>query len=350
MLKSYLKYVAVLALLFICIQDTKAQDVHLSQYYASPMLLNPAMTGNLNGCYRFAANYKNQWASIPAPYNTVAASFDMPILRSQLGIDHAGVGLAFYNDQSGDGVLNDMMLMGSLAYHKAFDRNKRFVLSVGAQGSYNRKSIDITKLYFESQLSGSEFDPALPNNEAFQDNKFGFMDLQVGGLLAGKITRSVNLYGGLSYYHIAKPNESFLGENNVRSNRMVVHGGGEIMVSNDFSVNPNVLYMAQSTTNELTTGAAFGYHFDQGSGGGYGKTSNYDGSAFYLGAWYRWDDAVIVVAAVDYNSFKFGFSYDINTSKLQNASLNQGGIELSLMYIGCMAEGKNYPPAYCPRF
>ncbi len=335
----------------IAINDLSAQDIHLSQYYAAPMLLNPATTGQLDGCYRFAANYKNQWGSIPAPYNTVAASFDMPILRGSLGIDHAGVGLAFYNDRSGDGILNDMSVMGSVAYHKAFDRNRRFVLSLGAQGTYNYKTIDFTKLYFENQLTGDyTFDPAAPNGEPIFDNQIGFFDVQAGGLLAAKVSTGLNLYAGMSYYHLTKPNETFKEETNIRSPRLVVHGGGNIQITEDFSFNPNVLYMAQNTTSELNVGGAFGYHFDQGSGYGRAAESGYDGSAFYLGAWYRWDDAIVAVAAVDYNSFKFGFSYDINISDLRTASLSQGGIELSMMYIGCMGERRSYPPAYCPRF
>ncbi|MBS1611848.1 MAG: type IX secretion system membrane protein PorP/SprF, partial [Bacteroidetes bacterium] len=85
-----------------------AQDIHFSQYYASPLTLNPALTANINGVFRAAFNYRNQWFTIPvlnsvAPYQTYQASFDAPILRERLGNDGFGFGGAFYADKAGDG-------------------------------------------------------------------------------------------------------------------------------------------------------------------------------------------------------------------------------------------------------
>ena len=74
-----------------------AQDIHFSQYSASPLTLNPALTANINGVFRAAANYRNQWFTIPtlnstAPYQTYQFSFDAPILRERLGNDGFGFG------------------------------------------------------------------------------------------------------------------------------------------------------------------------------------------------------------------------------------------------------------------
>src|SRR5579863_8951550 len=100
-----------LACLFVAlVSGAKAQDIHFSQYYASPLSLNPALTGNVNGVFRASFNYRNQWFNIPtlnsiAPYQTYQASFDMPLLRDRLGNDGFGVGAMFYNDKAGDGAL-----------------------------------------------------------------------------------------------------------------------------------------------------------------------------------------------------------------------------------------------------
>ena len=58
-----------------------AQDIHFSQYYASPMTVNPAYTGMFNGTYRVGANYRNQWASVSVPYKTFAAYADYGLLH-----------------------------------------------------------------------------------------------------------------------------------------------------------------------------------------------------------------------------------------------------------------------------
>ena len=49
-----------------------AQDIHFSQFYMSPLNLNPALTGVMNCNTRFVGNYRNQWASVlkSNAYNT----------------------------------------------------------------------------------------------------------------------------------------------------------------------------------------------------------------------------------------------------------------------------------------
>ena len=38
-----------------------AQDIHFSQYYASPLTLNPALTGKFNGLWRVTGIYRDQF-------------------------------------------------------------------------------------------------------------------------------------------------------------------------------------------------------------------------------------------------------------------------------------------------
>ena len=62
-----------------------AQSYHLSQFYSTPLLVNPAATGNTGGPYRFAANYRSQWRNEGTPYTTFTASGDAHILKNALG-------------------------------------------------------------------------------------------------------------------------------------------------------------------------------------------------------------------------------------------------------------------------
>jgi hypothetical protein len=65
---------------------TKAQDPHFSQFFASPLTLNPAFTGKFDGLWRLAANHRDQWPSIPKAYVTSTASLDFPILKRKFPI------------------------------------------------------------------------------------------------------------------------------------------------------------------------------------------------------------------------------------------------------------------------
>ena len=58
--------------------NINAQDIHFSQFYASPLNLNPAMTGVMNCTDRLTLSYRNQWASVlkSNAFNTFTASYD----------------------------------------------------------------------------------------------------------------------------------------------------------------------------------------------------------------------------------------------------------------------------------
>ncbi len=45
-----------------------AQDIHFSEFYNTPLQLNPSYTGFFNGDYRFTAIYRDQWSTIGVPF------------------------------------------------------------------------------------------------------------------------------------------------------------------------------------------------------------------------------------------------------------------------------------------
>jgi hypothetical protein len=103
MKKIFLLAISAVVLSFT---QVKAQDIHFSQYYASPLTLNPALTGLINGDFRAVANYRGQWFSIPttsaaAPYNTYQGSFDASVFRKKLKNSGLGLGAMFYADEAG---------------------------------------------------------------------------------------------------------------------------------------------------------------------------------------------------------------------------------------------------------
>jgi len=64
------------ALLFFT--DLSAQDKHFTQFYSSPLTLNPALTGAYIGRYRLSTVYRDQWRSVvETPFRTFAAELDV---------------------------------------------------------------------------------------------------------------------------------------------------------------------------------------------------------------------------------------------------------------------------------
>ena len=61
MIETFKKFFFII--LFISPQISESQQVFYSQYYSSPLNLNPSMTG-IGEFGRLGVNYRNQWTSI----------------------------------------------------------------------------------------------------------------------------------------------------------------------------------------------------------------------------------------------------------------------------------------------
>jgi type IX secretion system PorP/SprF family membrane protein len=100
----------------------KAQDPHFSQFFSSPLTLNPALTGKFDGNFRIAGNYRDQWPAISKTFVTSTFSIDAPILTSRIQeIDALAIGVMGMNDRTANGILKSNFISASVAYHKGLD-------------------------------------------------------------------------------------------------------------------------------------------------------------------------------------------------------------------------------------
>ena len=106
-------------LLFVISSLTiSAQDIHFTQFYMSPLNLNPALTGVMNCKTRMVANYRNQWSAILTAnaYNTYSVSYDqkIPVGRE----DYFGIGGSIWGDVAGASRFGTTQGRISLSYSK----------------------------------------------------------------------------------------------------------------------------------------------------------------------------------------------------------------------------------------
>ena len=95
------KLICTLSICLTLALCASAQDPNFSQFFASPLTLNPALTGKFDGVFRVAGNYRNQWPSINNAFVTKTASADFHLIKDYLPeIDRWGVGILFMNDQN----------------------------------------------------------------------------------------------------------------------------------------------------------------------------------------------------------------------------------------------------------
>ena len=264
------KFLPVLGLLVMLAGAAKAQDVHFSQYFTSPLTLNPAMTGLLADDIRFAANYRNQWSSVSThPYVTGTASFDIACLKGKLPAgDALGLGVMMLYDKSGSGGLQNTTVGFSFAYHKAFGRDKLQHISIGAQADLVQKSIDFSKMTFEEQynLTTGQFIPGMSNGEPIKTNSISYPDFNTGLMYSGQIKEHTNAYIGASYYHLTQPVESFLNDkiSHPIHSRYSAYMGASFDLNEKTLLYANALYQSQESATEVVLGAAAGFIMNPG--------------------------------------------------------------------------------------
>jgi len=318
-----------------------AQDPNFSQFFASPVTLNPALTGKFDGVYRVAGNYRNQWPTISNAYTTATVSYDQGIMKNRISdLDQFGVGVMGFTDRAGNGVLVSNYVGLSLAYHKGLDENGYHQIGAGFQGVYANKRIDIKDLKFQDQLTPFGFTGVTSEIFNNRDLNIGYFDLNAGFIYNGTTNGYNNFYIGASMYHINRPKESFQGGNYVLNTRTTIQAGGRIPVGTY-----NYLHFAGNHSMQANAKNTM-------LGGAYSLNVNNDEdnpTNVYLGAWYRLGDAIIPYMGLEFGEFHFGASYDVNTSSLKAASNTRGGVEISLIFIRKYTD-PNMKKLNCPKF
>jgi Bacteroidetes-specific putative membrane protein len=326
-------------------KHASAQDPNFSQFFVSPLTLNPALTGKFNGDFRIAGNYRDQWPAISKAFVTTTASFDLPILRNSISeLDTWGVGVLAMTDKTANGILSTNLLSITTAYHKGIDEDGLNQIGIGFQATYNTKRLDGTKLNFEDELD--QFGGwTMPSEEPINDRQINlsYFDLSIGALFNGSTDGYNNYYLGISGYHLNKPRESFTGDVMYTLNpRVTIHGGGAIPLG-DYSrtLYLSTLFSRQSGATNVVAGGAVGFNVNQ---------DEENPTNFYAGMWTRFNnvnDALIPYLGLEFGGFRLGASYDVNISSLKTASQSRGGIEISLIYIKRPPGNKGIP---CPAF
>jgi type IX secretion system PorP/SprF family membrane protein len=175
-----------------------SQDHLYSQFFNSPLYLNPALTGQFQGDLRMNFIYRNQWTAVPGTLSYTTASIDLNI--PQFG---GGVGLLVTHSSEGTAYLNKTNIAGLYSYSVGSDD---FVLSFGIQAGVTNRSIDYGKLVFDDQI-----DPTLgiisgPLGENLPFNNKFYFDAGAGTNL---VIGDFNI--GAAFQHINQPNESLTG-------------------------------------------------------------------------------------------------------------------------------------------
>lgn len=301
-----------------------AQDPQFTQFYANPLYLNPAFAGTAR-CPRVILNYRNQWPALSGTFVTTSASYDQDV-RGIMG----GLGLLVTSDQAGKGTLNTTTVSGIYSYTQAISR--KFSIKAGFQATYFQKSLDWNKLTF-----GDMIDPRrgfiYATNDVPRGGSVGNADFCAGFLGYTDI-----FFVGVAAHHLTEPNESLIVGTSKMPMKITAHAGAAIPLgvrgkygAAKTKLSPNILYQQQAAFRQLN----LGLYVDHGP--------------IMAGVWYRSRDAFIALIGFHTDHLKFGYSYDITTSKLTTATAGSHEISLTLQF-DCKKKRRRVRTVPCPTF
>ncbi|MCL4281549.1 MAG: type IX secretion system membrane protein PorP/SprF [Flavobacteriales bacterium] len=313
-----------------------AQDPQLSQFYAAPLYLNPALTGNTHQD-RIGLNYRLQWPAIGPGYRTYAASYD----HHSPGL-HSGIGGMVMHDRSGSQGLSFTQMALSYAYEARLSRKR--AIRGGLRAAYTSRSIDQRGMLFADQV--------IRDNAAASIEPTTFVNASYFDFSAGLLYYSEQFWAGISANHLNEPQQSLYLEGDAElPMRTSVHAGYRFPVDG----RP---FRHSNTTMTLAAHYKAQGQWDQMDLGGYVEHDH-----LTFGMWYRGlpgvkayepgqpnDDAVILMLGYETAyQLQLVYSYDVTVSKL---TLKSGGAhEVSLIYEWPRS-GKNrkYRSVPCPKF
>ena len=295
------------------------QRPYYTQYIMNNYIINPAVAG-IENYWDVKASHRIQWVGLQDAPVTTYLTIHGPLKKSNYEREsattfrargenprgeaywrdytaadpHAGVGFTIINDKTGP--LNRFAAYGTYAYHVGLSPKTN--LSAGISVGMTNISLDASKLDF----GAINVDPAVGSS--------GVINRLKPDVSAGLWLYSKNYFVGLSAQQIIPQNVSF-SDNTVSltGGKLIPHlflsAGYRMQLSDDVSFLPSMLirYISPLPVG-YDVNAKFQYQ-----------------DIMWLGASYRYNDGFAAMMGVNLNhSINIGYSYDVQTSKLNTVS------------------------------
>lgn len=297
----------------------KAQEVHNSQYYETPLHLNPANAGDSYYNFRGALNIRNQWSTVSVPFTAQYMYADVRIPTRIFKKSWMGVAASFLNDIAGDGIKSTYGGV-TLAFHKIATRKNNLVISGGATVQMINKSVNYQNIKFAEQWRDNSFaGSALPSNLSGASSLF-YMDFAAGVKLSFYSSKKDRYSVGFSASHINQPSESFYELTNNMATKLTFSADAMKWVDRGrLIINP-------SCTVDMQDGKFYGI-----VGTNILKPYNLDKTkSVIFGVAYRTTEEFIPSVGMEFQNYRLMTSYDVPLT--EKTYSNRGGFEFTFTY------------------
>ena len=306
----------------------RSQDIHFSMLDLDPLLFNPAYSGFFDGMGRFGVVYRNQWASVSTPFQTLTATAEVSLMRSTRNRNGLSAGLWLTGDRAGSLDYGATTASVIASYFQALGDGSNLV-SLGVEGGIGQVGFNPNNI-------------ELPETEEDFTSTHAFYPT-LGAGVAWFCQWSETLYtkAGFSVRNINEPDVSYLETGDSRlARRWNLYARGEWRGWPQLSLLPVVGFQHQGAYSELVYGCDMRWYLNE---------RPHDYLVLSAGLIGRHADAASVNLAVLWHEWTFAFSYDANLSRLAEASHTLGAFELGILYmIG--KKDKKHSAMPCPIF
>lgn len=322
MVKKLAHIFSVVAI-FLMADRIAAQDIHFSMFDMSPLNLNPAHTGMMDGDRRISNIYRTQWKAIGDPLNTYSIGYDQQLYFLPYNVSG---GLLFVSDKSGgiDLVENKFMLSVSTKFLRGVN-----TFSVGLQAGVVSKVWSWKGATFPAQYDREigQFNPNLSSGETGYGMSRVYADINAGAIWKRRTSKGI-LLAGASVFHVNAPDDSFFKNGKGLKPRLTGHVYYDLKLNDKWFIKPSYMVMTMQKAQDMLFNA---------SGGVMLKDNPMNIKRAWLGVGVRTGinrngDAVYPSAGVDFKHINVAMAYDVNFSDLKVATNNRGAFEVALIY------------------
>jgi type IX secretion system PorP/SprF family membrane protein len=307
-------------LLLIVVMSVKAQDPIFTQYFMVPETINPGFTGFLETT-NTGVLHRTQWPNLDFRVDTDFGFFNT--WREEM---NSGFGVTLMNHR--ENFTNYSFSQANFTYAYRVQLNDDWYFRPAIEAGFGNKSFGFQNLILEDQINinNATINPTSIDPLRLRE-KVNFFDLS-----AGMLFNNENTWFGATLKHLNKPNISFSQTGNLPLEMFFSANAGLEFKLADYIDIINLPYETKMllTTNfmkqgdysrlDLGTGIIFKKLF-------FGVTAATNpvknaGNSHFL-------TSLNAFGGLQYEHFKFGYSYDFNTSKIGRT----GGVyELSVTY------------------
>lgn len=286
------KIILVLSSLALAFPAFSQQDVQFSHFFFNNQTFSPAATG-INDKICFGLTMREQWTGFAGNPQTGAFTFSMPFARQH------GIGLTAIADQLG--ASSDVNVKASYSFHIPLGNGRK--LGVGFDAGIINKGINFSKM-----------NPVDVDDPYLKTPTSSAMKPDIG---AGLFYKSQNLYFGLSSQKLLESSVSLGSATTHIRRHYYITGGYDYKMAPMWNLKPSFLVKSDGTATQFDINTLVEWN-----------------NTFYLGATYRYQDAVAGMIGFKRGGLTMGYSYDFTTNGLREPTegASQGSHEIYLGY------------------